>query len=226
MIQFDRYTHQSWTSVDSFFKSDNWLYSVRINDYQLVTIFWNLFLVVIPWLIGLVIIRLGRQTGLSSLLSKLLFFGLALLWLLFIPNTIYIVSDVRHLLNYCPIDSPFQVCEQNAWMILFFFTYAAIGWWSFVFLLNQMKSFMVETYGRIMAELWLLVLIPIIAIGFLFGLVHRWNSWEFFIYPRELFRNFLIYLNDPKSFTNWLIFTIFLYILYWGGCVVFKKKEI
>ena len=225
MIEFNRYIHQSWSSVDTFFRNDNWLYRIRINDYQLVTIFWNLFLVIIPWVIGLVIFKLGRRTGFVSLPSKLAFAVLALLWLLFIPNTIYIVSDVRHLLNYCPIDSPFQVCEKNAWMILFFFTYAAIGWWSYVFLINQMKSFLSEMYGRIVAELWLLALLPVVAIGFLFGLVHRWNSWEFFIYPKAIYENLAIYLNDPKSFTNWLIFTIFLYVLYWGGNIVFKKME-
>lgn len=225
MIQLDRYVHQSWSSVDMFFQGDEWLYQIRINDYQLVTIFWNLFLVAVAWLFYWLLRRLWLKTGFDGITAKLSAALLALAWLLFIPNTIYIVSDVRHLLDYCPIDSPFQVCEKNAWMILFFFTYGAIGWVSFVYLLNSMKRLVRQLVGRLWAELWLVLLMPLIALGFLLGLVHRWNSWEAFIYPQELAANLLIYLNEPRHFTNWLIFTIFLYILYWGGTLIFKQRE-
>ncbi|NTU99064.1 DUF1361 domain-containing protein [Candidatus Falkowbacteria bacterium] len=225
MINLNRYIHQSWSSADNLFQGDRWLYRLRIHDYQIVTIFWNFFLAAIPWFLGWLIMRLWRSTGLSGIGSKLLAFVLAFLWLLFIPNTIYIVSDVRHLLNYCPSNSPYQVCEENAWMIMFFFTYAAAGWVLFVLSMNQVKSFIRDLYGRWVAELWLFLVIPVIALGFLAGLLHRWNSWEFFLYPREFFNNLLIYVNDPKSFTNWLIFAIFLYVLYWGGTLIFKDRS-
>lgn len=219
-----RYLNDSIYSVDNFFKDDRWLYKIKINNYQLITIFWNLFLIFIPLIFALAIKRLWERTGLRTLWQKALALLFWFLWLLFIPNTAYVISEVRHLLDYCPIDSPFQVCEKNAWMVLFFFTYAIIGWISFVYLLNQMKDIIAQIFGSIASHLFTILIIPVIAMGFLMGLLHRWNSWEFFIYTSDFIKNTLSYFNDYMRFTNLLIFSIFLYILYYAGNYLFRKN--
>jgi uncharacterized membrane protein len=156
---------------------------------------------------------------------KIFVFILWFFWLLFIPNTAYVMSEVRHLINYCPTDSPFQVCEKNSWMILFFFTYSLIGWAAYVLLLNQMKRLVGYVFGNFVSIIYTLVSIPVISLGFLMGLIHRWNSWEIFIYPANFYNNLSIYWIDSQHFTNWLIFTTFLYILYIAGCFLFKERE-
>lgn len=221
----NRYINNSIFSVDNFFQGDQWLYGVKINDYQVVTIIWNLILIIVPFLIAIFLHRYWRKTSLSGVGRKIFAFILWFFWLLFIPNTAYVMSEVRHLLNYCPVSSPFQVCEKNSWMILFFFTYALIGWISYVLLLNQMKRLVGYIFGNIVSIIYTLLSIPIIALGFLMGLVHRWNSWEVFIYPGNFFNNLKIYWIDSQHFTNWLIFTTFLYILYIAGYFLFKERE-
>ena len=211
--------------VDNFFKDNNWFYQIRINDYQLVTIVWNLILILVPFIIAWFLLRYWRQTGFSGLGRKLLVVILWFFWFLFIPNTVYVISEVRHLINFCPVNSPYQICEKNAWMVLFFFTYASIGWVAFVMLLNQMKRLVGYMFGNFLSLIYVVITIPIIALGFLLGLVQRWNSWEIFIYPLSFFNNAKLYWTDARHFTNWLIFTTFLYIFYIAGYFLFKERE-
>jgi uncharacterized membrane protein len=123
------------------------------------------------------------------------------------------------------VANKFSVCEQNVWMILFFYVYATIGWVSFVYIVNQLKNFIADVYGQILAEVWCVLLMPFVSLGFLLGLVQRWNSWEAFMYPLNLKADIVSYTNDVHRFTNWLIFTIFLYILYWSGNAIFRPRN-
>lgn len=219
-----RYINKSIYSVDNFFQDDRWFFRLKVNNYQIVTILWNIGLMIVPWLAALFLYRLWRRTGFRTLAHKSLGLSVFALWLLFIPNTAYVMSEVRHLLDYCPADSAFQVCEQNAWMSLFFFIYSCIGWVFYVYLLNQMQALVRLVFNKAASVIFIIGLVPVVALGFLLGLLNRWNSWEFFIYPKDFFQTIPVYWSDPAYFTNWLFFTIFLYVLYWGGQWLFKER--
>jgi uncharacterized membrane protein len=198
--------------------------TLNINGYQLITVFWNLFLLIIPYILVVWLKRYRRRTGFKKIQQKIVAVILGFVWLIFIPNTAYIINDVRHLINYCPINSPFRVCAEKAWMIMFFFVYASIGWVAFVYLLNQMKDFIIDLFSKKTAKIFIIGVIPMISLGVLLGLLNRWNSWEIFIYPAEFLRHILVYFTDCVYFGNWLIFTVFLYVLYYGGNYLFKEK--
>ncbi|SUP61458.1 Predicted membrane protein [Weissella viridescens] len=53
---------------------------------------WNLFLAVIPFDLAWLYIYLKPQAG-----SKWILLGVALVWLLFYPNTLYMLTDYIHL---------------------------------------------------------------------------------------------------------------------------------
>ena len=222
MIQ--RYINTSLYSVDNFFQQDRWFYRLKINNYQIVSILWNLGLMFVPWLSVKLLAIWWHKTHFHKIGHKLVALALFLIWLLFIPNTAYVISEVRHLIDYCPRDSEFQVCEKNAWMSIFFFTYSLIGWIFFVYLTTQMRNLIELIWSKMIGYLFVLILMPVMALGFLLGLLNRWNSWEFFIYPKQFFQTLPVYWQDEVYFTNWLIFTIFLYILYFGGQWLFKDR--
>jgi len=211
-------------SVDNFFQKDWWFFNIRINDYQLMTVFWNLLLCLIPFLLCLLLIayfdRNGFKRSYHKMIAGLIFF----VWLLFVPNTAYVMTDVRHLLNYCPYQTAFKVCDNNLWVILFFFSYSVIGWVTFYYALLQMRNFVVRTSGEMVAKLFILIIIPILALGVMLGLVNRWNSWEVFIYPTDFLSNLFQYISLKKYYINWAIFSIYFYLLYGIGLLVFRKK--
>ncbi|MFH0951256.1 MAG: DUF1361 domain-containing protein [bacterium] len=216
--------NQSKGSLDYFFQNHtSWLSELSINDYPVVMIFWNLFLIIIPWLLCGGLQQYWRQTKFKTWYHKLGALSLAGLWLLFIPNTAYIITDVRHVVSACSVISDHHVCLQDAWTIAIFFTYAIIGWLAFVWLIKQMRQLIKKIWKEQGAQIYVGIIIPLVALGVLLGLLNRWNSWEIFGHPLALIQTMALYFTNFAYFGNWLIFSLFLYILYGLGSLVLKE---
>ncbi|MFH1522250.1 MAG: DUF1361 domain-containing protein [Patescibacteria group bacterium] len=211
-------------SFNKFFHSDFWPESLFINDYPALVMVWNLLLLAIPFYLFMFLYKYWRVNKFKRHSQKIVAVMLGFLWLLFIPNTAYLITDIRHLINYCPLEFSNAICPEGAWMIMLFFTYSSIGWVAFVILLNQMKEFIERIWGKKISNIFIWLLIPLISLGVLIGLVDRWNSWDFFLHPILIFKSLLMYVNNVIYFRNWVVFTIGLYILYHGGDWLFSRK--
>jgi len=222
----DRLIHLSFLNLDNLYGRWPILGSLKVNDLQLLTVAWNIFLALVP--LGLYFLlrkywrRSGWLSGRQKLAAAVLFIG----WLLFFPNTAYILTDVRHLVNFCPADSLFEVCPENAWMIMFFFTYSSLGLIAFYYNLKLMAGLVKEIFNEFWSNLLILLTIPITALGVLLGLLSRLNSWDIILYPAVLAQAIWYYFSQPDYFIDWFIFTIFLYLLYLAADVIFRKIEV
>ena len=221
----DRFIVNSFLSLDNLYGRFPVLDKLAINDFQLLTAVWNIFLVLIPLAIFWLLKKYWRRTRLVKFSQKSLALALFIFWLLFFPNTAYLITDVRHLLDYCPADSINQVCLPNAWMIMFFFAYAASGWAAFYYLLKLMSELIREIFSGPWPKVFIFSVIPLAALGVLLGLLNRFNSWDVFSYPILLVRVVWLYFSDLNYFFDWFIFTIFLGLLYFAGDVIFKKVK-
>lgn len=210
-------------SIDKLFQHYDWLNAISLNDYPVLMMVWNLSLLLVPLIAALILYRYYDRTKFRKKKQKLLAFVLFFIWVLFIPNAAYIITDVRNLLDYCPASSFRNVCLPNAWMILVFFGYAAVGWIAFVFLVDQMRNFFKKIYSGETALLFVIVLIPIVALGVLLGLVDRFSSWAVFTQPGNVFSSLTDYFTVWAYARNWIIFTIGFYILYFVGNKIFKR---
>lgn len=196
--------------------------SLSINGYSVFNIVWNLFLIIFPFVLFYLFKNFWYKKEVKKPLDKLWLILLFCLWLVFMPNTAYIITDVRHILDYCPVNKH-RVCLEGAWIPVFFYIYASIGWISFVLLLNQMKDFITNIKGILYGKLFVWTIIPVFALGVLLGLVERWNSWNILNSPKELIASSLNYFTDFHYFKILLIYTISLYILYFVGDKFFIK---
>ena len=200
------------------------MFDLVINNYEVVFILWNLFLLIIPFFLCWLLLKLYKKNKMSSFLGKLGGFGLMLLGLHFIPTTIYVIADMRHIVGFCPANEK-NICIDNAWMIMFFFTYASFGWIGFVYLINQMKNALKNIFPRFPLLSFIVFIMPIISLGMLLGLVNRRNSWEVFTSPLGVISDAARYITDFTYAKNWLLFTFFLYILYYAGNYIFKPRH-
>ncbi len=211
-----------------FFTPDNWLnlpWAIshwQINGYGILTMFWNLLLIVIPALLAIALAALCRRSKFKTYWSMLGGWLLFLLWLLFIPNTAYVITDVRHLISYCPADSEFRVCAAGAWMIPVFFTYGLLGWLALVYLINQFKDVVKVVLKSKWAAIFPLAMMPLITLGVLLGLLNRFNSWEFFLNPSQILVTAGTYFSSWAYFFNFLIFWLFFSMLYLLGDYVLR----
>jgi len=217
----DRIIHYSFLSFNNFYNSA--LNNITINDYQLATIIWNIFLALLPIVFYLLLRAYWRRTGLIKIKQKAGAAVLFIFWLILFPNTAYIITDVRHLLSYCPVDSLNEVCLASAWMIPVFFTYSIFGWISFYYILKLMSDLFNEVFKIAQSYIFIILIIPLTSLGVLLGLLNRFNSWDVFLYPVWLLKVSSVYFLDINYFLNWFVFTVFLYLLYFIGDHIFRK---
>lgn len=198
-------------------------HGIMINDYYVETIFWNIFLAVIPVLLILYLAELYKKNKFKKLKQKIYAYFLFFIWLIFLPNAAYIITDVRHISGYCPVNHYLKVCPQNAWMIIFFFMYALIGWLINAYLLLKIESLIAKIYSKKISKIFIYLLIPILSLGLMLGLVDRWNSWEIFVHPFMILKSVWRYFSSWLYFKNWLAFCIGLYVSYFFVRRVIKK---
>jgi uncharacterized membrane protein len=169
-----------------------WIYS-DAGAYRFLG--WNLFLAWIPLLAALAVYD-GRRRG-ATLLQLL---PVAAVWLLFLPNAPYLLTDLGHLGSRD--DAPL-------WFdIALFGSFAWTG-----MLLGFLSIFIVQGIVRRAAGpvwSWVLVGASLAAssFGIYLGRSLGWNSWDFFVRPGALLQDIWARLADPLSYPQGLGMTL------------------
>lgn len=186
--------------------------NLTINGYHLGDVFWNLTLVLLTYYLFFAaqyVIKKSKKTW-----RAWLFWPVFAVWYLFLPNTLYLVTDVRHLLDYCPRNSYLDVCLHGTWMIFFFFIYALIGWLTFYHLMEKMFDLLKTNYGKIVAKIFRHFSLIIMPLAIMLGLVNRLNSWQMFSHPTQVLRTIASYFTEWRYLQQWIGITIITMLMY------------
>ncbi|MBN2087597.1 DUF1361 domain-containing protein [Candidatus Peregrinibacteria bacterium] len=188
----------------------------NINGYNIIMIVWNLFLAFIPCIIVYQMTKsIGKKKWKKLSKHKIAFILLFLIWLFFFPNTAYLFTIPRHLVNYCDNFDKFRVClDKQMWIPVFFFTYAFIGVPTFYYSLNKMSQLFESVFGKLQAKLMRLIVIPLTTIAVMFGLYERFNTWDVIFRPLNILRIAGSYITDMRMIIDFIVITLFLYFIY------------
>ena len=117
-----------------------------------------------------------------------------MLWLLFLPNAPYIVTDFVHLSATSPAPLWLDGVELSA----FAWTGMLLGFVS-LYLVHAVAR---HRFG--MAPSWVGVLgvLALVSVGVYLGRVKRWNSWDLFTQPGARLAQLHAHLGDPASLTR------------------------
>jgi uncharacterized membrane protein len=161
---------------------------------------WNLFLAWIPF--GLAILIYDRhRAGVRPL--RLL--PLAALWLLFLPNAPYIVTDFKHLVPspVVPLWVDIVVIAAPAW------TGMLLGFLS----LYLVQSVVRDLAGARVAWAAAVGVLGLASFGIYLGRVLRWNSWDVLAHPRLVFDLDGVFV-DPRAIGMTVLLSGFLTLSY------------
>ena len=161
---------------------------------------WNLALALIPLVLALVIdlvIRLG-----SRILLPLLLF----LWVLFLPNAPYVITDFVHLSYDPPVPLLFDV--------LLFTAFAWTGLLLGLISIHLLKEHAVNRLGA--GKTWTLIVIVLAAssTAIYLGRFDQWNSWDFLVRPFTVLEDVFSLRSLPKMAGVTAGFTAFLLAAY------------
>ncbi|MES2567647.1 MAG: DUF1361 domain-containing protein [Bacteroidota bacterium] len=169
---------------------------IRSEGLSYIFLVWNLFLAFTPWCISNYIKTRNITFKHLPLLG---------IWLLFIPNAPYILTDLFHL-------------KQRSYLPLWFdlilvLSFALIGMILFLKSLRDMLSILKKYVNAIHFALITPVIFWLISFGLYLGRYLRFNSWDI-VHPLRLLKaSFGILLEkDTIGFT--CIFSVFIWFLY------------
>lgn len=169
---------------------------------------WNLFLAWIPLVLALLVYDGARRGA-----SRLLLLGGAGLWLLFLPNAPYIVTDAKWVGTWtgAPVlyDALLVAGAAAIGLVLGFVS---------VYLIQRTAA---RAWGNAAGWLVALASLALSGVGIYLGRILRWNSWDLFTRPSQLFSDVAAGVSDPLGYPRALTLTIAVALLLTVGYLLF-----
>ena len=176
---------------------------------------WNLFLAWVPYVLSILFVFINKK-GFSKISSIIL-----LPWLIFFPNTFYLISDLIHIT---------RTYNDSIWYhIIMIFPFI----WSGIMLgsasLNHIYSVFKNKLKFYEKTILFQSIIFLTAVGIYLGRIPRWNSWDLIHNYMSIFSDikkiFFAKSNDPESIIFIAGFFIICNIV-WYGISIFDNKNV
>jgi uncharacterized membrane protein len=169
---------------------------------------WNLFLAYIPFLISN---WLGKY--IEILRSRIKLFLLLFTWLLFMPNSFYILTDLFHLKNKG---------NGHPWFDLtLILSFAWNGILLGILSIRKMEMLLKKVKGKFISALIICTVMWLNAFGIYIGRFLRFNSWDVIVNPFSLFGEIADIILNPYDYRYvWAMsfcFAFFTIILYYSS---------
>jgi uncharacterized membrane protein len=202
-----RFSLSQWLLISSLFSLS--LLAIRmINTGHLSYGFlaWNLFLAYVPYFISE---WLSRHPQILANRVKLI--SLVFMWILFMPNSFYILTDLFHLNNMNKGDSWYDLT-----LIL---SFAWNGILFGILSIYKMEVLLKNAKGKFIAGFIIYVVMWLNAFGIYIGRFLRFNSWDIFVNPFSLISEIVEIIFNPYDYRYvWAMcfcFAFFMAILYY-----------
>lgn len=176
------------------------------HSMYLLFLIWNLFLAIIPYVISTSI-----HSNFFEKNKKAQNIVLTSIWLLFIPNAFYIITDFTHLHYH----NPFQYGLD----FLIISSFSITGFYVGLQSVYQMHQLVFSKYGSKIGNFFILTISFLSAFGIYLGRILRFNSWDIITKPIALAYQSIYSLFSLET----IIYTSQLGILTLLSYIVFYK---
>ena len=169
------------------------------HSFYLMFMVWNLFLAFIPFAITAYLnFRLTPLTNWKLILCT----GI---WILFLPNAPYMITDLIHLFGY----------KSIFWLdSILILTFAINGLIFYFISVRDMKKFLKQYTAAFWRRTFFTCLPLLIAFGVYIGRFQRWNSWDIITNPGGLLVDMSgLLLNPVQNKHAWLFIVVFTLLL-------------
>jgi uncharacterized membrane protein len=174
------------------------------HSWHFVFLLWNIFLAWLPYLFSRFL--KVEQAGWKQVL-------LLGLWLLFLPNAFYIVTDLVHLRHPSIVPLWFDAA--------IIFSAATAGLIMALIAVYRVEKFLVQKFTKRQVGLTIPAVLFLSSFGVYLGRYLRWNSWDIIANPAELFLSIAGRVTAPQDhLRTWgmtLVLTGIFSLLYYLG---------
>lgn len=181
--------------------------------HSFVYILWNIFLAIVPFLISIFV---SSRINNKNFYNPIFIVGF-LVWLLFLPNAPYVITDFIHLGEIRAVPVMYDI------VLLFVSSIASLlfGLYSMEYMENVfINKFSVKTAKKIM-----FFVILFSSFGIYLGRTLRFNSWDFFFNYHSLFQSIFEIFTRPGKHINAYFYTIIFFFIIYTSFIAFKNRN-
>ncbi len=168
---------------------------------------WNLFLAWLPYLFALWAASIHARFPRRKLTLLIPF----ALWLLFLPNAPYLVTDFLHLRERAPV----PIWYDSVMLTSFAFA----GIFLAVASINIMQEIVADFVSKKLSVLFVLIISGLTGFGVYLGRFVNFNSWDLFLRPHIVLGDIAYRLIHPisniQTYGVTIIFAAFTLVCYW-----------
>lgn len=173
----------------------------RNHSLEFNYLIWNLFLAWLPLVFAVRLVSILRRKLWSSWEAM----GLSLLWLIFLPNSFYMISDFVHLQGVGRVD----LIYDTVMLTSFIYTGVTLGFSSLYLIHLQLR----RRLSRLTAAYWMAFTLLVSSIAVYVGRDLRWNSWDILTNPGGLLFDISDRLLHPSQYPQMLVTIISFFVL-------------
>lgn len=173
----------------------------RNHSLEFNYLIWNLFLAWLPLAFAVRLVTVLRHKLWSSWEAM----SLSVLWLLFLPNSFYMISDFIHLQDV----QRFDLIYDTVMMTSFIYTGVTLGFSSLYLIHLQLR----RRFSRLTAALMIASTLFVSSIAVYIGRDLRWNSWDILTNPGGLLFDISDRVMHPASYPTMLVIIVSFFIL-------------
>lgn len=174
---------------------------IYMQELMFSFLIWNLFLAAIP-------LYMSYKALQSS--SKSTIIAYSLIWLLFFPNSMYIITDLFHLKNRPDIPLWYD--------LMLLFSAAMNGIILGLLSIINMEKVFHGFRNKKLKKLATLAVFVLCGYGIYLGRYERWNSWDIVAQPHSLLYDIFSDIRHPfRNSEAWMLsicFAVWMYIIY------------
>ncbi|WP_165806439.1 DUF1361 domain-containing protein [Chitinophaga parva] len=163
---------------------------------------WNIVLALVPLIISTALTRVPRLQRRVILWAPMVF-----VWLMFLPNAPYMLTDLYHLFQYQDVPRWYDL------ILLLAFAWAGMVW--AYSSLQQMQHFWSRKFPRIKPLVFNAVVFLLTGMGVYMGRYWRWNSWYVFTQPMQIGKGVAGLFLHPHHHLDAWAFTACMAALLW-----------
>ena len=188
------------------------------HSFQYDYLLWNLLLAWVPILLAVRLVHVLAHKLWSSWEAL----GLSILWLLFLPNSFYMISDFIHLSN-APVG---QVLFYAVTFTSIIYSAVVLGFLSLYIIHVELR----KRLGSREAGQWIAMTLLLCSLAIYIGRDLRWNSWDVLTNPGGIIFDISDRLMHISTYSQLLstagVFFVLLgsmYILAWSGLKLLRQ---
>lgn len=173
----------------------------RNQDATYSYLIWNLFLAWLPLLFSIRLVVVLRDKLWSSWEAL----GLSILWILFLPNSFYMISDFIHIQELQHTD----IVADALMFTSFIFTGVVLGFSSLYLIHLQLK----KRFSPNISAFWIALTLLASSVAIYIGRDLRWNSWDVLTNPGGLLFDISERVLNPSSYPEMFVIVLSFWVL-------------